>query len=107
VRRNLHQLVTHTVTALAAVRENGVAHQDYGGPGFVLMADFIDAGVLDELSGIEHTVSLVKYLSASFHGSCTLRAALHRLGLADQAYQATTGVKSGFDLPPAADGREK
>src|SRR5260221_2378138 len=62
VGHGLHQLVTDAFTASAAVGKDGVAHQDDRGPGFVMVADFIDAGALDQLSGTQGTVRLVKDL---------------------------------------------
>jgi hypothetical protein len=82
VGHRLQQLVSDTLTAVPAEGKNGIAHQDDRGPGIILMADFIDSGVLDQLSGIQGTVSLVK-LNVFVHW-CTLRIALNWLVLRTQ-----------------------
>lgn len=66
VRHNLHQLVTDASTALPAIRKHGIAHQDHRGAALVVVADFINSGMLDQLPWIDRTVRLVKGLSA-FH----------------------------------------
>src|SRR5260221_9576648 len=65
VGHGLHQLVADAFTASAAIGKDGVAHQDDRGSGLVMVADFIDAGALDQLSGTQGAVRLVKGLNVS------------------------------------------
>src|SRR5947209_18115021 len=60
MRHCLQQLVTDALTALPAIRKNGVAHQDDGGPLLVKVADFVNAGVLNQSSGHKSAIRLVK-----------------------------------------------
>src|SRR5215831_3602891 len=57
--------VTHSLAAAAAIRENGVAHQDHGGARLILVADFVYPGLLHQLSRSQCAVGLVKSCSAS------------------------------------------
>lgn len=66
MRHRLQQLVTHALTTLAAVRKYGVAHQDHCGPLFVKVADLVNTGVADQLSGLKGAVGLVKYGNGSW-----------------------------------------
>src|SRR5438270_3231614 len=60
MRHRLQQLVTDALTALPAIRENGIAHQDDGGPLLVKVTDFVNAGVLNQSSGHKSAIRLVK-----------------------------------------------
>src|SRR5215467_8685030 len=57
--------VTHSLAAAAAIRKNGVTHQDHGGARLVLVADFVYPGMLHQLSRSQYAVGLVKLCSVS------------------------------------------
>ena len=70
MRDEFQDLVTHSLAAAAAIRKNGVAHQDHVGARLVLVADFIYPGLLHQLSRSQKAVGLVKGCSVSrFHAS--------------------------------------
>ena len=60
VRDQFQNFVTHHFSAAAAKRKNGVAHQDHAGARLVLMADFVDPRLLDQLSRSQRAIGLVK-----------------------------------------------
>jgi hypothetical protein len=52
--------VTDHFSAAAAKREDGVAHQDHAGARLVLVAYLIDTRLLDQLTGSQRAITLVK-----------------------------------------------
>lgn len=66
----LQDFVTHSLATAAAIRKDGVAHQDHAGARLVLVADFVYPGLLHQLSRSQYAVGLVKDCSVSwFHAS--------------------------------------
>lgn len=59
VRDQFQNLVTHKISAAAAIREDGVLHQDHAGARLVLMAYFIDPRLLDQLSRSQSAIALI------------------------------------------------
>jgi hypothetical protein len=51
--------VAHHLAASTAIRKNGISHQDHAGARLVLMANLIDARLLDELSRSQSAIGLV------------------------------------------------
>jgi hypothetical protein len=77
VRDQFQNFVAHHFSAAAAKRENGVAHQDHAGARLVLMAYLVDPRLLDQLSGSQRAIALIKSFNVSlvqFHDafSCVL-----------------------------------
>src|SRR6476646_10401497 len=66
VRDEFQDFVTHILPTAAAIRKNGVAHQDHAGARLVLVADFIYPGLLHQLSRSQYAVGLVKDRSISW-----------------------------------------
>jgi hypothetical protein len=70
VRDEFHDLVAHHLATAAAVRENGITHQDHAGAWLVLVANLVDSRMLHQLSRSQKTIGLVKGCSVSrFHAS--------------------------------------
>jgi hypothetical protein len=67
VRDQFQNFVTHHVSTAAAKRKNGVAHQDHAGARLILMADFVDTRLLDQLSRNQRAIGLVKGCSVSWY----------------------------------------
>jgi hypothetical protein len=51
--------VTHHLAASTAIRKNSISHQDHAGAWFILMANLIDARLLDEFSRGQRAIGLV------------------------------------------------
>ena len=60
MRHQLQGLVAHQLTALPAKREDGIAHQDHAGALLVVMANLVNSGMPDRLSGNQQAISLFK-----------------------------------------------
>src|ERR1051326_7122128 len=65
MRHGLDQLIADAFAASPAIGEDGIAHEDDRGPVFIEMADFINSGVSDHLSGHQGAIRLVKNSSVS------------------------------------------
>jgi len=63
VRDQLQNFVAHHFSAAPAKRENGVPHQDHAGARLVLVADFVNSGVLDQLSRSQRAIALIEYFN--------------------------------------------
>ena len=73
MRDNFQDLVTHSLATAAAIRKDGVAHQDHAGARLVLVADFVYPGLLHQLSRSQYAVGLVKDCSVSWcHASLVM-----------------------------------
>jgi hypothetical protein len=73
VRHEFENFVAHHVSAAAAIRKNGVAHQDHAGARLVLVAYLIDSRLLNQFSRSQCAIGLVKGCDVSvvlFHGAC-------------------------------------
>lgn len=69
----MEQLEPDGVTAAAAKGEKRIAQQEQCGSGLVRVADFVDAGLLHGLAGIERAIRLVvlrRIWVLLFHESC-------------------------------------
>jgi hypothetical protein len=60
VGNEFQNFVSHQFSAAPAKRENGVPDQDHAGARLVLMADFVNSGVLDQFSRSERAIALIK-----------------------------------------------
>jgi len=60
VRNQFQNFVADHFSAAAAKRKNGVAHQDYAGARLVMMAYLVDSRLLDQLSGSQRAIALIK-----------------------------------------------
>jgi hypothetical protein len=67
VRDRFQNFVTDHFTAAAAKRKDGVAHQDHAGARLILMADFVDTRLLDQLPRSQSAIGLVKSCSVSWY----------------------------------------
>ena len=65
VRDQFQNFVAHHFSAAAAKRENGVAHQDHAGARLVLMAYLVNPRLLDQLSGSQRAIALIKSFNVS------------------------------------------
>ena len=57
----LQNFVTNHFAAATAKREDGVPHQDHAGARLVLVAYFVNPRLLDQFSGSQGAIGLVKY----------------------------------------------
>jgi hypothetical protein len=65
VRDQFQNFVAHHFSAAAAKREDGVAHQDHAGARLVLMAYLVNPRLLDQLSGSQRAIALIKSFNVS------------------------------------------
>lgn len=74
VWHKFQNLVAHRFAAPAAIRKDGVAHQDHAGARLVPMAYFVDPRLINQLSRNQCAIGLVVYCDVSvlqFHnGAC-------------------------------------
>ncbi len=61
VWNELQNFVTNHFAAATAKREDGVPHQDHAGARLVLVAYFVNPRLLDQFSGSQGAIGLVKY----------------------------------------------
>ena len=67
MRDQFQNFVTHHVSATAAKGKNAVAHQNHAGARLILMADFVDTRLLNQLSRSQRAIGLVKGCSVSWY----------------------------------------
>jgi len=60
VRDQFQNFVADHFSAAAAKRKNGVAHQDHAGARLVLMAYLVNSRLLNQLSGSQRAIALIK-----------------------------------------------
>jgi len=66
VRDQFQNFVADHFSAAAAKRKDGVAHQDHAGPRLVVMADFVNSRLLDQLSGSQRAIALIVRFNSCF-----------------------------------------
>ena len=125
VRDQFQNFVADHFSAAPAKRKNGVAHQDHAGARLVMMANFIDSRLLDQLSGSQRAIALIKSFKVGvvqFHDGFILcpsfppERAREQLGPSMGCVQGSRKLeRSGFDKkfcdlifrqPQAADGHK-
>ena len=108
MRDQFQNFVADHFSAAPAKRKNGVAHQDHAGARLVMMANFVDSRLLDQLSGSQRAIALIKSFKVGvvqFHDGFILCPSFPPKGGAREQLGPTMGCvqgsgkleRSGFD----------